>query len=92
MRESLYTEKRKELQELEKEYRRKQDGKVGGMMRVAEKMRTNQEIIDNLREQISQNKKILANQNEDNEDIQQKISTQRDTITHRDNEILELRD
>ena len=48
--------------------------------------------MENLKQQIKQNEAILNSQCEDNEDMQEKISTQRETITRRDNEIIDLRD
>jgi hypothetical protein len=48
--------------------------------------------MENLRLQIEENQKILESHSEDNDDMKEKIQTQRDTVTRRDNEIIELRD
>ena len=91
-REMMYIDKRKELQDLELKYRKKQDLVVGIQGKYRAKRRTNDIIVNQLLEQIDQNRRILESQQTENEELQTKISTQRQTCTMRESEIGDMKD
>lgn len=74
-RERMYTQKRRELQELEMKYRKKQDELVAREGKFKGKLDTNEQIIDHLIQQIEEARAILANQQTNNGDLEQKIET-----------------
>lgn len=90
-RERIYQEKRKELVDLEKQYRKKQDQILANEGSIMEKINTNNMIIDHMLDEIKQHRVRLSDQDDHNDDLQQKIDTQRQIVSQREEEIQDLR-
>ena len=87
----MYAEKRRELRELELLYRKEMDKQLKKAGGFKEKMRTNNEIIEELLRQIEENQKQVDYQNSIHENLADKIEEQKNLAGHKDQEIDELK-
>ena len=85
-------QKRRELQELEQQFRRRMDSRVSVETKYQERSQSNQGIIADLTKQIAEATNIINKNQSDNCDLQAQIDEKEAIIAERDAEIARLRD
>ena len=85
-------QKRRELQELEQQFRRRMDSRVSVESKYQERSQRNQGIIADLTKQIAEATNIINKNQSDNGDLKAQIDEKEAIIAERDAEIARLRD
>jgi len=85
-------QKRRELQELEQQIRRRMDSRVSVEAKYQERSQRNQGIIADLTKQIAEATNIINKNQSDNGDLQAQIDEKEAIVAERDAEIARLRD
>ena len=85
-------QKRRELQELEQQFRRRMDSRVSVETKYQERSQRNQGILADLTKQIAEATNIINKNQSDNGDLQAQIDEKEAIIAERDAEIARLRD